>query len=385
MQYINSTIKNTFGKFNHIVFWQPIVTPHMFYLTKSLALKGHKVTYISSETLSADRTNQGWAIPTDYDGVLDVKRGIHDLKALFNNFDHNTIHLTSGISAQILPKHLGKYIRATKGTWGGMVETIDERFGLSLLKKIKYQLLLYKQDTCPDFILTIGKDTFQWFADRGYKKDKIFKFTYFLNDNRAQRISLPIYSKPIQIAYFGQLIHRKNVAGLIQALKPLSTYDFALNIYGSGPEKNRLINLVNLGTLKNKVFWHGTINMDYVPYEMGKQSVLVLPSHHDGWGAVVTEALMSGIPVICSSSCGAAEAVENSQNGGVFTARNLDELTKLLKLQFDKGALTNNDSAKLANWATCFNADSGAEYLLNIFDHLFNHGARPIAPWEVKK
>ena len=37
---------------------------------------------------------------------------------------------------------------------------------------------------------------------------------------------------------------------------------------------------------------------------------LVLPSSHDGWGAVTTEALMVGTPVICSDTCGSSLIVK---------------------------------------------------------------------------
>ena len=41
-------------------------------------------------------------------------------------------------------------------------------------------------------------------------------------------------------------------------------------------------------------------------------------SYHDGWGAVVSEALLIGIPVICSDTCGSSVIVKASGFGGIF-------------------------------------------------------------------
>ena len=53
---------------------------------------------------------------------------------------------------------------------------------------------------------------------------------------------------------------------------------------------------------------------------------LVLPSKHDGWGTVVSEALISGVPAICSDTCGVAEVVKLSNYGGVFKSGNIEDL-----------------------------------------------------------
>ena len=58
--------------------------------------------------------------------------------------------------------------------------------------------------------------------------------------------------------------------------------------------------------------------MNDIPHLMSSADCLILPSRHDGWGAVVSEALMVGTPVICSDACGSAGVVHASGVGGVF-------------------------------------------------------------------
>lgn len=61
--------------------------------------------------------------------------------------------------------------------------------------------------------------------------------------------------------------------------------------------------------------------MDAARACMARADVLVLPSWHDGWGAVVSEALMAGTPAIASDACGSAGVVRASGVGGGVPAR----------------------------------------------------------------
>jgi hypothetical protein len=61
-----------------------------------------------------------------------------------------------------------------------------------------------------------------------------------------------------------------------------------------------------------------------VPRAMAQADCLVLPSIHDGWGAVASESLMVGTPVVCSDACGVAGVVQASGVGGVFPVKDKD-------------------------------------------------------------
>lgn len=59
---------------------------------------------------------------------------------------------------------------------------------------------------------------------------------------------------------------------------------------------------------------------------LADHDVLLLPSVYDGWGAVVNEALMLGLYVICSSRCGAKELLHSPVRGCVYPAGNVKAL-----------------------------------------------------------
>ncbi|MOA39349.1 hypothetical protein D3C78_1611200 [compost metagenome] len=92
---------------------------------------------------------------------------------------------------------------------------------------------------------------------------------------------------------------------------------------------------------------------------------------------------MVGTPVVCSDACGVAGVVRKTGHGGVFRAKDMNELTNLLAEQISKGPLESALRKKIADWSSCLNADSGAAYLHEILMFSQNgDGSRPTEPWE---
>ena len=110
---------------------------------------------------------------------------------------------------------------------------------------------------------------------------------------------------------------------------------------------------------------------------------LVLPSRHDGWGAVVSEALLSGVPAVCSDACGVSGVVECSRVGGVFRSGDARSLAQVLSGVVSKGASPPEARIRLAAWARgCLSGAAGAAYLSEIIAHAdTGRGTSPVAPW----
>lgn len=120
--------------------------------------------------------------------------------------------------------------------------------------------------------------------------------------------------------------------------------------------------------LSGKVKWLGVLPMNSIPMEISKADCLVLPSRHDGWGVVVSEAIMVGTQVICSDACGAAGVVNASRCGGVFMNGNLVDLEEKILQVLNKGKISDESRRHLMEWGECLSADSGANYLLNVLN-----------------
>lgn len=103
--------------------------------------------------------------------------------------------------------------------------------------------------------------------------------------------------------YVGQLIHRKNVDGLLDAFAGLPT-QARLIVAGEGPEDTALAAQAAALGVADRVDFRGYVPYDKVPLLMSEAATLVLPSRTEVYGLVVTEALAAGLQVVVTDACG---------------------------------------------------------------------------------
>jgi glycosyltransferase involved in cell wall biosynthesis len=148
-------------------------------------------------------------------------------------------------------------------------------------------------------------------------------------------LNLPLHepAKRVRILYCGQLIERKGLHVLIDAFAAIANEfpHLELQFIGEGPLRAALAEQVP-ARLKNRVLFAGFQPVDRLPAFFGEADVFVLPSLHDGWGVVVNQALAAGLPIICSSSVGAAvDLVTPNQNGSIVQPENRADLANALR------------------------------------------------------
>jgi glycosyltransferase involved in cell wall biosynthesis len=232
-------------------------------------------------------------------------------------------------------------------------------------------------------VLAIGRGVPEWVAARGFPAERVFPFTYFLRHDEAagvSHVSGEAAGSRFRFVFAGRLVELKRVDLLIEAVARIPGGDVELEIIGTGPLEQEL-RALGERRMPGRIRWRGRMPFEQVPREIGAADCLVLPSRIDGWGAVVSEALMQGTPAVCSSACGARVAVAASGVGGVFESGSLESLASLLGRQAARGRVTAEDRGALARWAACLGSDAGAEYLLGILDHAEGRTGRPSAPW----
>ena len=83
--------------------------------------------------------------------------------------------------------------------------------------------------------------------------------------------------------------------------------------------------------------------------EIARHDLFLLPSRFDGWGAVVNEALMCGVPVVCSDNCGAAELLGESWRGEVFRTGSAAGLKDILQRWIALGRRTDDGAGASQN------------------------------------
>ncbi|MDA9133292.1 glycosyltransferase, partial [Alphaproteobacteria bacterium] len=305
----------------------------------------------------------------------------NEMECVVKQAPDDSIHLCQGLRGNGLVRYAQKLLRQRKLSQIPMMESLEQDGFRGFLRKCLYGFLfLYWGDSylC---VLAIGKSTKQWLVNRGVSPHSIYDFSYFLNDeiSLTEPADEALLSKrKFRFIFVGQFVPRKQLDVLIYALAELEPDTFELWVIGSGPLENHLFELAQR-QLGNSVVWCGKQDINNVPGLIAQADCLVLPSWHDGWGAVVSESLMVGTPVICTSACGASVAVDASRVGAVVS-NNKIELTKALAAQVEQGPWAKDSRDRLKNWAECLGANMGANYLSNILKHLTSGVDLPESP-----
>ncbi|MCQ2259673.1 MAG: glycosyltransferase, partial [Bacteroidaceae bacterium] len=95
----------------------------------------------------------------------------------------------------------------------------------------------------------------------------------------------------------------------------------------------------------------GALPMDEVQRIIANNDVLVLPSLHDGWGAVINEAMTLGTIPVCSDKCGAKALINKSGFGGIFEVNKPQKLADLLaEFSKNKESIRQNRKSRI-EWA----------------------------------
>ena len=364
-----------------IWFWQTEVTPHMAGLVSVLANLGCEVMYVANQTVSTGRATQGWIQPSMGSARLELAPTAQATRELAEAAPLDSVHVIQGLRGHgLVGEAQCVLMRRDLRLWVVM-ESVDDEGWRGVFRRLEYDRLVWRLRGNLQGILATGYRTPDWIVARGMPVDRVFPFAYFLSD---MAVSSPIY-RPLdgryRIIFVGQCIRRKRLDLLVEAIKQLSVDDVELTVIGSGPLENEWRSMAE-AALPGRVHWLGRLAMNEVTSYMIAADCLVLPSRHDGWGAVVSEALMVGTPAICSDACGVAGVVRESGYGSVFPVGDVDALVRCLERMCSRGSLGNQARRELASWARCLGANAGADYLSRIFAYSEGSAQRPRPPWE---
>ena len=108
-----------------------------------------------------------------------------------------------------------------------------------------------------------------------------------------------------------------------------------MEIYGEGPERNNLLQLIKELDMSKAVFLRGFCND--VHEKILKAACFVLPSNYEGISNSMIEALGLGIPTICTDCPigGARILIENMTNGILTTVQDQEGLENAICYMLD--------------------------------------------------
>jgi glycosyltransferase involved in cell wall biosynthesis len=125
-------------------------------------------------------------------------------------------------------------------------------------------------------------------------------------------------SRPLQLLFVGNLIARKGLHTVLNALARQTSLKWHLHVAGSqeiDPTYSATMrHRANTLSLSKRITWHGRVSDDALAGLFTAADLLVMPSY-EGFGIVFLEAMAYGLPVFAANVGAAAEIVEPGVNG----------------------------------------------------------------------
>lgn len=301
--------------FSKIIFWEPSYSPHKsdFIAAVAQLLPDVEIIYVADEDLSDSRKSMGWATPKPEGYRLIIRPEEKTIRDLINNSALQNFHVLAGMRRVPSIVSALKEIRKTNAPFAIMSEPRVREGWKGKLRYLQSWLTESWLRRNTRFVLAIGANGPNWFSSVGYSTTKIFPFAYFINTQKNTATHSD--SQSVKIGYLGRLVKEKGVYDIVSACSQLTT-PYELIFAGPGQENSNLKDVSN-GLGVNTQFI-GVIPMSEVSKFTSNLDILILASNtKDGWGVVVSEALLAGTPVIATTNVGASLILDNHVLGHV--------------------------------------------------------------------
>jgi glycosyltransferase involved in cell wall biosynthesis len=274
-------------------------------------------------------------------------------------FDEKFIHVTPGFlwhllrfqPDAIISSEMGfrSMIAVAYGTvfrkpvwiwWGG---TLHSERDVGILRKVLRKAFSLWADRW----VTYGQTSTEYLLSLGVKRDRILQSQNVIDEERFKADVEPawvIQPRPV-VLYVGQFIERKGVKSLLYAAAILQRNgcEFSLLIVGSGPDKEALEHRAQALGLTN-VHFRPMQPPDKMPSVYRSADIMVFPTLEDVWGFVANEAILAGIPVLCSKYAGCAPELFAPEH--IFSPEDLKEFSEKLGAAIS-GGLSRVDPGRL--------------------------------------
>ena len=148
---------------------------------------------------------------------------------------------------------------------------------------------------------------------------------------------------PLRILFVGNLIERKGLHVLLEALAELREQAWHLDIVGSEEMdpgySSRMQQRIDALELRSRLTLHGVLGAEQLAERYQESQLLVVPSSYEGFGIVYLEAHSFGVPVIASAAGATDEIVHHESNGFLIQPGDTFSLSRQLERILEDRAL----------------------------------------------
>ena len=266
--------------------------------------------------------------------ILDKKKNsiiqaVSDGFAINKSLQNRDIHclFTFGFSIRFI---VASYFRKTTSI---VYPTVDPKFYKNKIKLWIRSMLCFS--LCDGIIFQTE------IIQKRYSNRTQLKSVVIPNPIMDDFLPIPLKERKQRVVSIGRLSEEKNYPLLINAFSNISPNDYTLHIYGDGPLKSYLQELIAKLRMEDKIFLEGQVNR--VVDKISDAEIFVLCSNFEGMPNALIEAMAMGLACISTNfPSGAAEfLIKNKRNGLLISVGDQKQLEESLELLIKDKALTN--------------------------------------------
>jgi glycosyltransferase involved in cell wall biosynthesis len=314
------------------------ISPHVFFLSKSLAKSGVKVYVVTCDFPGAPSHEvidgvevyrvdsyknpapdfATWVYLMNLNMQKEAAAIVNKLADKIDVFHaHDWLVATTGIGLKhVFRKPLFATMHSTEIGRRDGLHTSTEKMIHETEAWLTYEA--WKVICCSDYMVSHVRWAF------GLPEDKLVMIPNGVNVNVYDKIESDLESFRARFAlpeekivlYVGRLVYEKGIHVLINAVpKVLEKVNAKFIIVGSGYMKDQLLNIVRSMSLEHKVLFLGFADDETLLRLQKCADVSVVPSLFEPFGIVALEAMAAKSPVVVSDTGGLSEIVKHNVTG----------------------------------------------------------------------
>jgi glycosyltransferase involved in cell wall biosynthesis len=194
-----------------------------------------------------------------------------------------------------------------------------------LLKKWFLKMTFFKSD----HIRFLSMKFADKFKSLGYANSFSIGRTFFDDDIIQLTNTITTKTDSVRLLFLSTLSKNKGIYETLEVYKELSEHyrNIELVIAGKGPEYINVKKYISVNNLK-KIYMVGFVGREkkYEYYLMS--DIYILPSYYEGMPTSIIEAMVCGLPVVCTNVGALPEIIQDGKSG--FIVNNLNNLKETL-------------------------------------------------------
>lgn len=345
-----------------LVFWQGKVADHQWSYLRSLSNNyRYQVTLVTlGHPESEARAAMGWPNFEEAHIFLCANPDEEAIKKLLSIRPEESLHVFSDAVCDRNVKNVFAYAAKSDvklALMGGA--PLPGKMPL-MAKSAEYAMFRRKYGSQIEKVFAIGELGMEWYQNAGFPSESIVPWAQF----PTEPTTLPNRDKSnhvFNLFYMGDMTSRQAPEVLFEALKYVNKTNWKLTCIGEGHLTSQCMRIAHEAGFYDKVEFRNKLPYNEAMQVLAHADLAVMPSRHDGWGALVNEALMRGVPAVCTDKCGAKDLLTDPLRGSVVHADDAVSLSKALEHWMTIGPLNPARQREILKYASKFDGSAGAK------------------------